>query len=147
MGVLSINSKHLVGIRGRRKKRTKWTRQKSARNHGYYDRKPVEPRAAPLTVISRDTAAATMSCRCRSIGHTSKAITSAFKLVVIEPAGFDECPEARRQSQEQKADNREPRKARCMIRQERYSTSSRGATYALNGNVQKVANNIFVFRP
>ena len=34
-----------------------------------------------------------------------------------------------------------------MIREERYSTSSEELTDALNGNVQKVANNIFVFAP
>ena len=65
----------------------------------------------------------------------SIAGTSAFKLVVIEPKSFDECP--------------------IIINLEKIETETAkkifdflsGATYALNGNVQKVANNIFIFAP
>lgn len=72
--------------------------------------------------------------------------TSAFKLVVIEPKGFDECPKL--------VDNLKSRKPVIINLEKIESDTARkifdflsGATYALNGNVQKVANNIFVFAP
>lgn len=74
------------------------------------------------------------------------AITSAFKLVVIEPAGFDECPKL--------VDSLKAKKPIIINLEHIESDTARkifdflsGATYALNGNVQKVANNIFVFAP
>lgn len=78
--------------------------------------------------------------------RTVSAITAAFKLVVIEPAGFDECPKL--------VDSLKAKKP-IIINLERIETDTArkifdflsGATYALNGNVQKVANNIFVFAP
>ena len=74
------------------------------------------------------------------------AITAAFKLVVIEPSGFDECPKL--------VDSLKAKKP-IIINLEKIETDTArkifdflsGATYALNGNVQKVANNIFVFAP
>ena len=51
----------------------------------YYDRKPVEPKAQ-TTSPRYDSNVVPMQNR------TVKAITSAFKLVVIEPKGFEECP-------------------------------------------------------
>ena len=74
------------------------------------------------------------------------AITAAFKLVVIEPSGFDECPKL--------VDSLKAKKP-IIINLERIESDTArkifdflsGATYALNGNVQKVANNIFVFAP
>ncbi|MCQ4637901.1 cell division protein SepF [Anaerovorax odorimutans] len=78
--------------------------------------------------------------------RTVSAITSAFKMVVIEPAGFDECPKL--------VDSLKSKKP-IIINLERIESDTArkifdflsGATYALNGNVQKVANNIFVFAP
>lgn len=78
--------------------------------------------------------------------RTVSAITSAFKLVVIEPSGFDECPKL--------VDSLKSKKP-IIINLERIESDTArkifdflsGATYALNGNVQKVANNIFVFAP
>ncbi len=78
--------------------------------------------------------------------RTVSAITSAFNLVVIEPAGFDECPKL--------VDSLKSKKP-IIINLERIESDTArkifdflsGATYALNGNVQKVANNIFVFAP
>ena len=78
--------------------------------------------------------------------RTVSAITAAFKIVVIEPAGFDECPKL--------VDSLKARKP-IIINLEKIETDTArkifdflsGATYALNGNVQKVANNIFVFAP
>ena len=76
----------------------------------------------------------------------SIAGTSAFKLVVIEPKSFDECPKL--------VDSLKGRRA-VIINLEKIETETAkkifdflsGATYALNGNVQKVANNIFIFAP
>ena len=76
----------------------------------------------------------------------SVAGTSAFKLVVIEPKSFDECPKL--------VDNLKGRRP-VIINLEKIETETAkkifdflsGATYALNGNVQKVANNIFIFAP
>ena len=72
--------------------------------------------------------------------------TSQFKMVVIEPKGFDECPKL--------VDNLKAKKP-VIINLEKVETDVArkmfdflsGATYALNGNVQKVANNIFIFAP
>lgn len=75
-----------------------------------------------------------------------KAITNAFKLVVIEPQGFEECSALVDSLKSRKPvivnlEKLEPDMARKIF------DFLGGATYALNGNVQKVANNIFVFAP
>ena len=72
--------------------------------------------------------------------------TSAFKLVVIEPKSFDECPKL--------VDSLKGRRP-VIINLENIETETAkkifdflsGATYALNGGVQKVASNIFIFAP
>lgn len=72
--------------------------------------------------------------------------TSAFKLVLIEPKAFEECPKL--------VDSLKGRRP-VIINLEKMETEAArkifdflsGATYALNGNVQKVANNIFIFAP
>lgn len=76
----------------------------------------------------------------------AKKNTSAFKLVIIEPAGFEECPKL--------VDSLKSRKPVIINLEKIDSDTARkifeflsGATYALNGTVQKVANNIFVFAP
>ena len=105
----------------------------------YYDRKPVEPKAQ-TTSPRYDSNVVPMQNR------TVKAITSAFKLVVIEPKGFEECPKL--------VDSLKGRRP-IIINLEKLETEvarkifdfMSGATYALNGNVQKVANNIFIFAP
>ncbi|MGC2872215.1 cell division protein SepF [Ihubacter sp. rT4E-8] len=76
----------------------------------------------------------------------SVANTSAFKLVLIEPKAFEECPKL--------VDSLKGRRP-IIINLEKLETEvarkifdfMSGATYALNGNVQKVANNIFIFAP
>ena len=72
--------------------------------------------------------------------------TAPFKLVVIEPKAFDECPRL--------VDNLKSKKPVIINLEKLESDAARkifdflsGATYALNGNVQKIANNIFVFAP
>lgn len=73
-------------------------------------------------------------------------ITSQFKMVVIEPKSFDESPKL--------VDNLKAKKPVIINLERLESDTARkifdflsGATYALNGNVQKIANNIFVFAP
>jgi cell division inhibitor SepF len=89
----------------------------------------------------------------RSRGETKEKFTSMqnrttspFKLVVIEPQSFEECPKL--------VDSLKSRRPVIINLEKIESESARkifdflsGATYALNGNVQKVANNIFVFAP
>ena len=72
--------------------------------------------------------------------------TAPFKLVVIEPKAFDECPKL--------VDSLKSKKPVIINLEKLESDTARkifdflsGATYALNGNVQKIANNIFVFAP
>lgn len=76
----------------------------------------------------------------------SVANTNAFKLVLIEPKSFDECPKL--------VDGLKGRRP-VIINLEKIETETAkkifdflsGATYALNGSVQKIANNIFIFAP
>ena len=76
----------------------------------------------------------------------SVASTNAFKLVLIEPKSFDECPKL--------VDGLKGRRP-IIINLEKIETETAkkifdflsGATYALNGSVQKIANNIFIFAP
>ena len=72
--------------------------------------------------------------------------THPFKMIVLEPKGFEEAPKL--------VDNLKSRKPVIVNLERLESDTARkifdflsGATYALNGNVQKVANNIFVFAP
>lgn len=69
-----------------------------------------------------------------------------FKLVVTDPDGFDECPKL--------VDSLKQKKPVILNLEKIDSETARkifdflsGATYALDGNVQKVADNIFVFAP
>lgn len=72
--------------------------------------------------------------------------SGVFKLVLIEPKAFEECTKL--------VDSLKGRRP-IIINLERLETETArkifdfmsGATYALNGSVQKVANNIFIFAP
>lgn len=72
--------------------------------------------------------------------------TSQWKMVVIEPTEFNDSPKL--------VDSLKAKKP-VIINLENLETDVArkifdflsGATYALNGNVQKIANNIFVFAP
>jgi FtsZ-interacting cell division protein YlmF len=69
-----------------------------------------------------------------------------FKMLVIEPKSFDECTKL--------VDNLKSRKP-VIINLEKVETDlarkmfdfMTGATYALNGNIQRVTSNIFIFAP
>jgi FtsZ-interacting cell division protein YlmF len=73
-------------------------------------------------------------------------ITQRFKIVVIDPKGFEDCP--------QLVDSLKAKKP-VIINLEALETDKArkifdflsGATYALSGNVQKIAANIFIFMP
>lgn len=72
--------------------------------------------------------------------------TGSLKLLVIEPKNFNECPKL--------VDSLKARKP-VIINLEKLETETArkifdflsGATYALNGSVQKIANNIYIFAP
>ncbi len=107
----------------------------------YYDRKPIETRQTSAPAPKYD-----MSNVVPMQNRTVKALTNAFKLVVIEPKGFDECAKL--------VDSLKSRKPIIVNLEKLDADTGRkifdflgGATYALNGNVQKVANNIFIFAP
>lgn len=78
--------------------------------------------------------------------NTIRKITEQLKIVVIEPKSFNDCP---------KLVNALKQRKPIIINLEKIERETaknifnflNGATYALNGNVQKIANNIFVFLP
>lgn len=109
----------------------------------YYDRTPVVSGGSSSGAGGgRYNTANVVSMQDRKV----RAITSAFKLVVIEPQGFEDCPNLVDSLKNRKPiiinlEKLEPDMARKIF------DFLGGATYALNGNVQKVANNIFIFAP
>ena len=73
-------------------------------------------------------------------------ITARFNIILLEPKAFDECPKL--------VDHLKSRKPVIINLENIENDTARkifdflsGATYALNGNVQKIAQNIFVFLP
>lgn len=82
----------------------------------------------------------------QSVTSATGKFTSQWKMVVIEPTDFNDSPKL--------VDSLKAKKP-VIINLENIETDVArkifdflsGATYALNGNVQKVANNIFVFAP
>lgn len=99
----------------------------------------IEPRSfgKPSETLSNTVPAAMQS---------TGRFTSQWKMVVIEPGDFNDCPKL--------VDSLKAKKP-VIINLENLETAVArkifdflsGATYALNGNVQKIANNIFVFAP
>lgn len=87
-----------------------------------------------------------LSMQNSSMPSSSAAKRQQFKLVVTMPKSFDECPRL--------VDNLRNRKP-VIINLETLPTEVArkifdflsGATYALDGNVQKVADSIFIFAP
>lgn len=108
----------------------------------YYERRKADQNVAPSGYGGRSYNSNVISMQDKRI----KAITDAFKLVVIEPQGFEECSRLVDSMKSRKPvivnlEKLEPDLARKIF------DFLGGATYALNGNIQKVANNIFVFAP
>lgn len=113
-----------------------------------YERKSLETRnAEPFMRHDAPEGRSQQDGRIVSIpGRNSSPAGNQFKMVVIEPKGFEECPKL--------VDNLKDKKP-VIINLEKIETDTArkifdflsGATYALGGNVQKVANNIFIFAP
>ncbi len=96
--------------------------------------KPIEPKNSFLQTKPDNRLAAVQNGK------------NQFKLVVIEPRGFDECPKL--------VDNLKNKRPVIVNLEKIEQDTARkifdflsGATYALDGNVQRVANNIFIFAP
>lgn len=112
------------------------------------ERKPMDPRSA-YSSARNDYKDAKESKDSRVLPIQNKSVAanaSQFKMIVIEPKSFDECPKL--------VDNLKAKKPVIINLEKVESDIARkifdflsGATYALNGNVQKVANNIFIFAP
>ena len=110
---------------------------------------PAPSKPAPQEPVARPAAPAPEK-HVQSVRHNERRFTvtstNAFKLVLIEPKTFDEGPKL--------VDSLKSKKP-VIINLERLETEIArkifdflsGATYALDGNVQKVANNIFIFAP
>ena len=105
------------------------------------------PQAAPAPAPERhQTPPMTSSSPARGERRFTVTSTNAFKLVLLEPKTFEECPKL--------VDSLKSRKP-VIINLEKLETETArkifdflsGATSALNGNDQKVANNIFIFAP
>jgi cell division inhibitor SepF len=81
-----------------------------------------------------------------SMNKTLNAITSQFNLVVTEPTSFDECPKLVDSLKARKPISINLEKIETDVAKKIFDFLS-GATYALNGNMQKITTNIFVFVP
>ena len=93
---------------------------------------------APMQTEKKSSPAATAAA--------VKRYTEQVKLVVIKPQSFEESPKL--------VDSLRAKKPVIINLEDLETDTARkifdflsGATYALNGNVQKVANNIFLFAP
>lgn len=82
----------------------------------------------------------------RVLPMNAQSMTGQFRMVLTEPKSLDECPKL--------VDNLKARKPVIINLEKIEAETARkifdflsGATYALNGNVEKVANNIFIFAP
>ena len=105
-------------------------------------------KAAPLKSSERYASASSASSQISGKKERRFTVTStsSFKMVLLEPKSFEECPRL--------VDSLKSKKP-VIINLERIDMELArkifdflsGATYALNGNVEKVANNIFIFAP
>ena len=109
------------------------------------ENKPLVPRQSAVSAPASRPSSASSAAAAKT-PQSGNRFTSAMMMVVIEPQGFDESPKL--------VDNLKAKKP-VIINLENLETDTArkifdflsGATYALNGNVHKVANNIFVFAP
>ena len=123
--------------------------EESYRQPSEQERRPVQDRrlAGAAVPAAERSAPGSRTANIVSMQERKvRAITNALKLVVIEPEGFEDCSRL--------VDSLKSRRP-IIVNLEKLDTDLArkifdflgGATYALNGNVQKVANNIFVFAP
>ncbi len=82
----------------------------------------------------------------RRDGIMSMTGGNSMKLVVIEPKSFEEAPKLVDSLKERKPVIINLEALDQEVARKIFDFLS-GATYALNGNIQKIANNIFVFAP
>ena len=108
------------------------------------ERKPLDPHSASVHKEGENKEARVVSMAPRVT--TANQFSNQFKMLVIEPKSFEECPRL--------VDSLKAKKPVIINLEKIESDTGRkifdflsGATYALNGNVQKVANNIFIFAP
>lgn len=110
----------------------------------------VEPSEADINRAAADLGNYEKSSRSsKGFGRDRKIVPMSggnMKLVVIEPKAFEESPELVNSLKDRKPviinlENIDQEIARKIF------DFLSGATYALNGNIQKIANNIFVFAP
>ncbi|MCL1983555.1 MAG: cell division protein SepF [Clostridiales bacterium] len=139
MGILG-KFKDLVGIEEISDDEITEEEIKAASNQ--MEKRPMEPKSAYSAGRSEARDVKQLPPQGRGVNQN----TAPFKLVVIEPKGFDECPRL--------VDSLKSKKPIIINLEKLESDTARkifdflsGATYALNGNVQKIANNIFVFAP
>jgi cell division inhibitor SepF len=113
---------------------------------GNMERKPVETKSSYSAPAGRSELKDVNKLQNQGGGKPVNPNTAPFKLVVTEPKAFDECPRL--------VDNLKSKKPVIINLEKLEADTARkifdflsGATYALNGNVQKISNNIFVFAP
>jgi len=123
--------KILIGVEELEDEELALTDNQSAKNDL---NKPLEPRNSFIQTKPDNRIPATQPSK------------NQFKLVVIEPRNFDECPKL--------VDNLKSKRPVIVNLEKMDPDIARkifdflsGATYALDGNVQRVANNIFIFAP
>jgi cell division inhibitor SepF len=110
------------------------------------ERKTVETRSS-FNTMKKDINEVKDNKDSRVLPLTAKTVSnSQFKMLVIEPKSFDECPRLVDSLKAKKPVIINLEKIESDIARKIFDFLS-GATYALNGNVQKIANNIFVFAP
>jgi len=110
------------------------------------EKRAPEPKSSYTTSTAKNETKDTGKSSSQGGGKQMNPNTAPFKLVVIEPKAFDECPRL--------VDNLKAKKPVIINLEKLEADTARkifdflsGATYALNGNVQKISNNIFVFAP
>lgn len=79
-------------------------------------------------------------------GTTAASSRKQFKLVVTEPKSFDECPDLVRSLRNKKPIIINLEKLNKEVARKIFDFLM-GATFAIDGHVQRVSNNIFVFTP
>lgn len=110
--------------------------------------KPSEPMAS-TSIKTTDNSyekIAPMISKGTSLKSTSMNTSGPFKMLVIEPKNFEECTKLVDTLKSRKPIIINLEKVETEIARKMFDFLS-GATYALNGNVQKVTSNIFIFAP
>lgn len=112
------------------------------------NKETIAEKSAPVRSAEKYSAPGTKATPSSSKPERRFTITSStsFKLVLLEPKSFDECPRLVDSLKSKKPVIINLERIDMEVARKIFDFLS-GATYALNGNVQKVANNIFIFAP